>query len=91
MCVQENQVEISCYACGNFGHTARACTVVDSYGWRRTDSGKRVEATRPQPRGAPAVMVGCTEPATAALDTVTLQVDKGGKKTLKFYLILAPN
>ena len=30
-------------------------------------------------------MVGCTEPATAALNTVTLQVDKGVKK-LKFFI-----
>jgi hypothetical protein len=29
-------------------------------------------------------MVGCTEPATAALDTVTLTVDEGGRETLKF-------
>jgi hypothetical protein len=29
-------------------------------------------------------MVGCTEPATAALNTVTLQVDKGAKEKLKF-------
>jgi hypothetical protein len=29
-------------------------------------------------------MMGFTEPATAALNTVTLQVDKGGKEKLKF-------
>jgi hypothetical protein len=29
-------------------------------------------------------MVGCTEPATAAFDTVTLKVDEGGRETLKF-------
>jgi hypothetical protein len=29
-------------------------------------------------------VVGCTEPATAALDTVTLNVDEGGRETLKF-------
>jgi hypothetical protein len=28
-------------------------------------------------------MVGCTEPATATLNTVTLQVDKGAKEKLK--------
>jgi hypothetical protein len=31
-------------------------------------------------------MVGCTEPATAALDTVTFQVDKGVKEKLKFLI-----
>lgn len=31
-------------------------------------------------------MVGCTEPATAALNTVTLQVDKGVKEKLKFLI-----
>ena len=46
--------------------------------------GKRTEGSRPQPRWDPAVMVGCTEPATAALNTVTLQVDKGAKEKLKF-------
>jgi hypothetical protein len=30
---------IRCYACGNFGHVARACTVTDGYGWRRIGSG----------------------------------------------------
>jgi hypothetical protein len=30
---------IGCYACGNFGHVARACTVTDGYGWRRIGSG----------------------------------------------------
>jgi hypothetical protein len=37
-----------------------------------------------QPRAAPAVVVGCTEPATAALDTVTLKVDEGGKRHYNF-------
>ena len=31
-------------------------------------------------------MVGCTEPATAALNTVTLQVDKGVKEKLQFLI-----
>jgi len=31
-------------------------------------------------------MVGCTEAATAALNTVTLQVDKGAKEKLKFLI-----
>ena len=35
----------------------------------------------------PAVMVGCTErTATAELNTVTLQVDKGVKEKLKFLI-----
>jgi len=31
-------------------------------------------------------MVGCAEPATAALNTVTLQVDKGVKENLQFLI-----
>jgi hypothetical protein len=31
-------------------------------------------------------MMGCTEPATAALNTVTLQVDMGVKENLKFFI-----
>ena len=31
-------------------------------------------------------MVGSTEPATAALNTVTLQIDKGVKEKLKFFI-----
>jgi hypothetical protein len=58
---------ITCYACGDFGHVARACTVT----W--------TEGSREQPRWAPAVMVGCRETATAAL-----QVDKGAKEKLVF-------
>jgi hypothetical protein len=33
-------------------------------------------------------MVDCTEPATAALNTVTLQVDKGVKEKLQFLIDL---
>jgi len=29
-------------------------------------------------------MVGCTEPATTAMNTIALQVDKGVKEKLKF-------
>ena len=37
-----------------------------------------------QPRVAPTVRIGCTEPATIALNTVTLQADKAAKGKLKF-------
>jgi len=35
-------------------------------------------------------MVGCTETATAALNTVTLQVDKGAKEKLKLLIDTSP-
>ena len=41
---------------------------------------------RQQPGWTPAVTVGCTEPAIAALNTVTLQVDKGVKEKLQFFI-----
>jgi hypothetical protein len=47
---------------------------------RETDGGFTAAA-----RWTAAVMVGCTEPATAALNTVTLRVDKGVKEKLKFF------
>ena len=39
-----------------------------------------------QPRGTPAVMVGCTERTAAAEYTVMLRVDKGIKEKLKFLI-----
>jgi hypothetical protein len=30
---------IRCYACGDFGHVARACTMTDGSGWKRISSG----------------------------------------------------
>jgi hypothetical protein len=35
---RESGRELRCYACGNLGHVARACTVLDSNGWRRSAS-----------------------------------------------------
>ena len=35
-------------------------------------------------------MVGCTEAATAALNTVTLKVDKGAKEKLKLLIDTSP-
>jgi hypothetical protein len=48
--------------------------------------GKRTEGPRLKPRRTPAVMVGCTEPATAVLNTVMLRVGKGVKEKLKFLI-----
>jgi hypothetical protein len=71
---------IRCYACGNFGHVAKACTMSDGSGWSRISLGNGPRLHGSSPRWAPAVMVGCTELATAALNTVTLQADKGVKE-----------
>ena len=40
---------IRCYACGNFGHVARACTMTDDSGWRRISlgNGPRVHGCSP--------------------------------------------
>jgi hypothetical protein len=35
---RESGRELRCYACGNLGHVARACTGVGSNGWRRSAS-----------------------------------------------------
>jgi hypothetical protein len=59
----------------------------DRWFWvEENEFGKRTEGSREQPCWAPAVMVGCTETAIAALNTVTLQVDKGAKEKLKFFI-----
>ena len=59
----------------------------DRWFWvEENEFGKRPEGSREQPRWAPAVMVGCTEAATAALNTFTLHVDKGAKDNLKFLI-----
>ena len=39
---------IRCYACGHFGHVARACTMTDGSGWRiSSGSGPRVHGSSP--------------------------------------------
>ena len=41
---------IRCYACGNFGYVARACTMTDGCGWRRISSGNGPGRSWLQPR-----------------------------------------
>ena len=60
---------------------ARACTIADGSLLRNSS-----ENERQQPRWTASVMVGFTEPATAALNTVTLQVDKGVKEKKQFLI-----
>jgi len=40
---------IRCYACGNFGHVASACAMIDGSGWRKISSGNgpRVHGSSP--------------------------------------------
>jgi hypothetical protein len=49
--MRDSSKRIRCYACGDFGHVARACTITNGYGWKKVSAsagnGLRVHGRSP--------------------------------------------